>query len=98
MSIGKFKFTGGAKPTLEEKKMLSVDSIGNFRISAGNGNRVPTSSPESGVSSKPILSHGKSGLSSDSNRRPPLGAVELISAFEALPEKSVAGSHSGYRR
>lgn len=31
VSICKFKFTGGAKPSLQEKKMLSVDSGGNFR-------------------------------------------------------------------
>lgn len=35
VSICKFKFTGGAKPTLEEKKMLSVDSGGNFRYYSG---------------------------------------------------------------
>lgn len=32
VSICKFKFTGGAKPCLQEKKMLSVDSGGNFRF------------------------------------------------------------------
>ncbi|CAG7833366.1 unnamed protein product [Allacma fusca] len=32
VSICKFKFTGGAKPSLQEKKMLSVDSTGNFRF------------------------------------------------------------------
>lgn len=32
VSICKFKFTGGAKPSLQEKKMLSVDSGGNFRL------------------------------------------------------------------
>jgi len=32
VSICKFKFTGGAKPSLQEKKMLSVDSGGNFRF------------------------------------------------------------------
>jgi len=31
VSICKFKFTGGAKPLLEEKKMMSVDSGGHFR-------------------------------------------------------------------
>ena len=31
VSICKFKFTGGAKPSLEEKKMMSVDSGGHFR-------------------------------------------------------------------
>jgi hypothetical protein len=37
VSICKFKFTGGARPTLEEKKMLSVDSGGNFRYYSGTG-------------------------------------------------------------
>ncbi|XP_059479304.1 uncharacterized protein LOC132198969 isoform X2 [Neocloeon triangulifer] len=35
VSICKFKFTGGAKPSLEEKKMLSVDAGGNFRFYSG---------------------------------------------------------------
>ncbi|XP_018322403.1 uncharacterized protein LOC108735085 isoform X2 [Agrilus planipennis] len=39
VSIGKFKFTGGAKPTLQEKKMLSVDSGGNFRYYSGTGDK-----------------------------------------------------------
>lgn len=39
VSICKFKFTGGAKPTLQEKKMLSVDSGGNFRYYSGTGDK-----------------------------------------------------------
>ena len=39
MSICKFKFTGGEKPSLEEKKMLSVDSGGNFRYYSGTGDK-----------------------------------------------------------
>ncbi|XP_036327636.1 uncharacterized protein LOC118740246 [Rhagoletis pomonella] len=39
VSICKFKFTGGAKPTLEEKKMLSVDSGGNYRYYSGTGDK-----------------------------------------------------------
>lgn len=37
VSICKFKFTGGSKPSLQEKKMLSVDSGGNFRYYSGTG-------------------------------------------------------------
>lgn len=37
VSICKFKFTGGSKPSLQEKKMLSVDSGGNFRYYSGGG-------------------------------------------------------------
>lgn len=39
VSICKFKFTGGAKPSLEEKKMLSVDAGGNFRYYSGTGDK-----------------------------------------------------------
>ncbi|CAG4990909.1 unnamed protein product [Parnassius apollo] len=40
VSICKFKFTGGSKPSLQEKKMLSVDSGGNFRYYSGTGNKI----------------------------------------------------------
>ncbi|XP_045504337.1 uncharacterized protein LOC123700982 isoform X2 [Colias croceus] len=39
VSICKFKFTGGSKPSLQEKKMLSVDSGGNFRYYSGTGSK-----------------------------------------------------------
>ncbi|XP_037932802.1 uncharacterized protein LOC119667568 [Teleopsis dalmanni] len=39
VSICKFKFTGGPKPTLQEKKMLSVDSDGNYRYYNGTGDK-----------------------------------------------------------
>lgn len=39
VSICKFKFIGGAKPSLQEKKMLSVDSGGNFRYYSGTGDK-----------------------------------------------------------
>lgn len=39
VSICKFKFTGGAKPSLQEKKMLSVDAGGNFRFYSGTGDK-----------------------------------------------------------
>ncbi|XP_053977328.1 uncharacterized protein LOC128875615 isoform X1 [Hylaeus volcanicus] len=39
VSICKFKFTGGAKPSLQEKKSLSVDSGGNFRYYSGTGDK-----------------------------------------------------------
>ena len=52
VSICKFKFTGGAKPSLQEKKMLSVDSGGKFRFytdktSSAAGKMMKTS--DSGV-------------------------------------------------
>ncbi|TRY73919.1 hypothetical protein TCAL_09116 [Tigriopus californicus] len=40
VSICKFKFTGGDRPSLEEKKMLSVDSTGNFKYFSGSGERT----------------------------------------------------------
>ncbi|ALC45158.1 CG10710 [Drosophila busckii] len=40
VSICKFKFTGGARPTLQEKKMLSVDAEGNYRYYNGTGDRA----------------------------------------------------------
>ncbi|EDX10375.1 GD12652 [Drosophila simulans] len=40
VSICKFKFTGGAKPTLQEKKMLSVDAEGNYRYYNGTGDKT----------------------------------------------------------
>jgi hypothetical protein len=39
VSICKFKFTGGAKPSLQEKKILSVDAGGNFRYYSGTGDK-----------------------------------------------------------
>lgn len=39
VSICKFKFTGGIKPSLQEKKMLSVDAGGNFRYYSGTGDK-----------------------------------------------------------
>ncbi|XP_073840625.1 uncharacterized protein isoform X2 [Musca autumnalis] len=40
VSICKFKFTGGSKPTLQEKKMLSVDAGGNYRYFSGTGDKT----------------------------------------------------------
>lgn len=67
VSICKFKFTGGSKPSLQEKKMLSVDSGGNFRYYSGTGNKgnksydflhkdASSAPPETGESS---LAHAK---------------------------------------
>ncbi|XP_065368912.1 myb-like protein A isoform X2 [Calliphora vicina] len=40
VSICKFKFTGGSKPTLQEKKMVSVDAGGNYRYFSGTGDKA----------------------------------------------------------
>jgi hypothetical protein len=88
---------------LEEKKMLSVDSGGNFRYFNGNQQQTGNSSSpnnnifsknfDSSSSSSSLSSHhqpfpGKSTSGFELNRRLPLGAVDLISAFEALPERN----------
>ncbi|CAL8084701.1 unnamed protein product [Orchesella dallaii] len=71
VSICKFKFTGGAKPCLQEKKMLSVDSGGNFRFytdkTSGGGSKLaknqqyPSSTSTSCSGSSPLKSHPPSG-------------------------------------
>lgn len=40
VSMCKFKFTGGATPSLEEKKMLSMDTGGNFRCYSGSASET----------------------------------------------------------
>lgn len=40
VSICKFKFTGGSKPMLQEKKMVSVDAGGNYRYFSGTGDKA----------------------------------------------------------
>ena len=40
VSFCKFKFTGGLKPTLEEKKFLHIDSCGNFCYKSGSGDKA----------------------------------------------------------
>ncbi|ODM97391.1 hypothetical protein Ocin01_09301 [Orchesella cincta] len=67
VSICKFKFTGGAKPCLQEKKMLSVDSGGNFRFytdkTSGGGSKLaknqqyPSSTSTSCSATSPTKSH-----------------------------------------
>ncbi len=42
VSICKFKFTGGDRPTLEKRKMLSVDSGGNLRYYNSSDIEGPT--------------------------------------------------------
>jgi hypothetical protein len=81
--------------------MLSVDSGGNFRYFNGNQQQTGnSSSPNNNIfsknfdsSSSSLSSHhqsfpGKSTSGFELNRRLPLGAVDLISAFEALPERN----------
>ena len=106
VSICKFKFTGGDRPTLEEKKMLSVDSGGNFRYFSGNQqqqqpfnhNATLPSRPNNNNSFDTTASLTSERLTSKSSnaglpRRQPLGAVDLISAFEALPERTGNTNH-----
>ena len=128
VSICKFKFTGGDKPTLEEKKMLSVDAGGNFRYYSGTGDKktmrgfeyLPREIMQSNAS---ILTDRFTSLTADklasnsstnsekvtttttmtmcdrktlstnlqstngSLKKPCSATVDIISTFEALPEK-----------
>lgn len=45
VSICKFKFTGGAKPSLLEKKMLSMDAVGNYHYFHGSNDGKLKKSP-----------------------------------------------------
>lgn len=100
VSICKFKFTGGAKPCLQEKKMLSVDSGGNLRFysdktstaggsnvgnSPGKGSRGPGCSTQS----NPFASSSTSQRT-DTNQSPPsIGeSGECLYALSSLPKSA----------
>lgn len=76
VSICKFKFTGGAKPSLQEKKILSVDAGGNFRYYSGTGDKSMR-----GYEFFPRESLQKSSLSSGSHTNAFLNAA----ASEKIP-------------
>jgi len=61
VSICKFKFTGGAKPLLEQRKMMSVDSSGQFKFnsSSSSSQRVPTSSSMGAIDVFPVKGSGE---------------------------------------
>lgn len=75
VSICKFKFTGGSKPSLQEKKMLSVDSGGNFRYYSGTGNKG---------------NKGYEYLQRDSNQGKAAAAAETSTSQPKLEEQTAA--------
>ena len=87
--------------------MLSVDSGGNFRYFSGNQQQQQPFNHNTTLPSRPnnnnnsfdtTASLTSERLTSKSYnaglpRRQPLGAVDLISAFEALPERTGNTNH-----
>jgi len=108
VSICKFKFTGGPKPKLEEKKMLHIDSGGNFCYTSGSGDQAVTgfeyfpkevihanaaivtdaftSLSQSSGKLLQSISSSSSRFAGDVNKSTVPGAMEVIMAFESLPE------------
>lgn len=85
VSICKFKFTGGAKPSLQEKKILSVDSGGNFRYFSGTGDKN-----NRGYEFFPRESLMQSSLSSSSHTNAFLNAESEKIPFELLPSSELS--------
>ena len=84
VSICKFKFTGGAKPSLQEKKILSVDAGGNFRYYSGTGDKSMR-----GYEFFPRESLRQSSLSSGSHTNAFLNATSEKMPLDLLPPITV---------
>lgn len=84
VSICKFKFTGGAKPSLQEKKILSVDAGGNFRYYSGTGDKSMR-----GYEFFPRESLRQSSLSSGSHTNAFLNAASEKMPLDLLPPITV---------
>lgn len=84
VSICKFKFTGGAKPSLQEKKILSVDAGGNFRYFSGTGDKSMR-----GYEFFPRESLRQSSLASGSHTNAFLNAASEKIPLDLLPPISV---------
>ncbi|KAG5672353.1 hypothetical protein PVAND_002486 [Polypedilum vanderplanki] len=84
VSICKFKFTGGSKPSLQEKKILSVDSGGNFRYFSGTGDKN-----NRGYEFFPRENLMQSSLSSSSHTNAFLNAESAKIPFEFLPTNEI---------
>lgn len=84
VSICKFKFTGGAKPSLQEKKILSVDAGGNFRYYSGTGDKSMR-----GYEFFPRESLRQSSLASGSHTNAFLNATSEKIPLDLLPPISV---------
>lgn len=84
VSICKFKFTGGAKPSLQEKKILSVDAGGNFRYYSGTGDKSMR-----GYEFFPRESLRQSSLASGSHTNAFLNATSEKIPLDLLPPITV---------
>lgn len=84
VSICKFKFTGGAKPSLQEKKILSVDAGGNFRYFSGTGDKSMR-----GYEFFPRESLRQSSLAAGSHTNAFLNAASEKIPLDLLPPISV---------
>lgn len=84
VSICKFKFTGGAKPSLQEKKILSVDAGGNFRYYSGTGDKSMR-----GYEFFPRESLRQSSLASGSHTNAFLNAASEKIPLDLLPPITV---------
>lgn len=99
VSICKFKFTGGLKPTLEEKKMLSVDAGGNFRFYSGTDKGMRSFLPhlQQHQSNPPVIP--AAGHSSPSTSVSPTQGVKNLNISDrarhpaAMPSASSAPHH-----
>lgn len=85
VSICKFKFTGGTKPSLQEKKILSVDSGGNFRYFSGTGDKSMR-----GYEFFPRENLVKSSMSSASHTNAFLNADSQKLPIACLPSLSIS--------
>lgn len=98
VSICKFKFTGGAKPSLEEKKMLSVDAGGNFRFYSGTDKGMRSFLPhlqQHPQTQNPTLLNSSSGPSPSSSSVSPTQGVKNLNISERvhMPSASSAPHH-----
>lgn len=84
VSICKFKFTGGSKPSLQEKKILSVDAGGNFRYFSGTGDKSMR-----GYEFFPRESLRQSSLASGSHTNAFLNATSEKIPLDLMPPMSV---------
>ena len=85
VSICKFKFTGGVKPTLQEKKMLSLDSGGNFRFYTDKP--LQPAAVNSSVASGCVFRTGESAAHQQRNCGPGMGSSS--NNCKTSPHKSI---------
>ncbi|XP_011299697.1 uncharacterized protein [Fopius arisanus] len=97
VSICKFKFTGGAKPSLQEKKSLSVDSGGNFRYYSGTGDKSMRGYeffPRESLQQSPGQSGSSAGafLSATGERIPPPSCPMIVTPDDGKKKRKTRKS------